>query len=154
MRKVVSLAASVVGGVTIFVGGVAFGRATEVLEGLDVDEVTWFSAWLQSAGFGGLAAIVAATIAFGAARQGARRQERADRKNHWWARAQWALDATLHDSSANKKIGYDVLTALGRSEWADEHESDVIEAATRSVLSRIPARNSVSGFRGSLPRSG
>lgn len=153
MRKVGTLAASVGGGAAVFAGGLVVGRATEVLARVDRDGLTWLSGWLQSAGFGGVAAIVAATIAFAAARQGARRQERADRKDQWWARAQWALDATLLESPENKRIGYEMLAALGSSEWAEEHESDVVGVATRRLMPTSSARNSGGGFRGSLPRS-
>lgn len=91
-------------GAVVFVLGVLCGRALDALGTVHVDWLRWFSAWSRSAGFGGVAAIVAASIAFLAARQNAKRQERADRKNHWWARAQWVLDATLQDSPAAKKL--------------------------------------------------
>lgn len=80
----------------------------------------WLGAWAQSPGFGGLAAVVAAVIAYRAARKAADTQrvnaaadraqrERAERKNQWWARAQWALDLTLSQDTETRTVGYDML---------------------------------------------
>lgn len=140
-RRGSALALTAVASVVFALGALTAG-ATRLLASVDVSWLTWFGGWLNSAGFGGAAAIVAASIAFGAARASSRRQERADRKSQWWARAEWALDATLHPSATVKRVGYDMLTALGTSEWAGEHESDVIAAATRRPLDASIAANS------------
>jgi len=105
----------------------------------------WLGAWAQSPGFGGLAAVVAAVIAYRAARKAAdaqranaeddrRQRERAERKSQWWARAQWALDLTLSQDPEARVVGYDMLEALANSEWAEEHEADLIAAATDRAL--------------------
>lgn len=105
----------------------------------------WLGEWAQSPGFGGLAAVVAAVIAYRAARKAADTQrtnaakdreqrERAERKNQWWARAQWALDLTLSPDTETRTVGYDMLDALAGSEWADQHEADLIAAATDRAL--------------------
>ena len=106
-------------------------------------------AFVTSAGFGGLAALVAAIIAFRAARNSVRnsaeqarqdrdQRNRADRKAQWWARAQWALNLTVSGSTEQATVGYRVLHSLGSSEWAEEHEADVIAAATADVLNAVP----------------
>ncbi|WP_323958869.1 hypothetical protein GC088_09940 [Arthrobacter sp. JZ12] len=105
----------------------------------------WFLEWLQSPGFGGAAALLAAVIAYAASRRSASVQrknalddriqrEQAERKAQWWSRAQWALNLTLSEDSETRAIGFRVLEALGESEWADEHEGDVIAAATERAL--------------------
>lgn len=98
--------------------------------------------FVTSPGFGGAAAVVAAVIAFGAARLTAKTHEEqavedrnqrytTQRKEQWWARAQWALDQV---AKGNYDIGFEVLAALAESEWAQEHESEVVQAATRAVF--------------------
>lgn len=98
--------------------------------------------FLTSAGFGGTAAVVAAVIAYRAARRSAReaahqatedREERraANRKEQWWARAEWALNQV---ATGDPRLGFDVLAALAESEWAEEHEADVIAAAAGDAV--------------------
>lgn len=107
------------------------------------DALAW-STFLTSAGFGGAAAVAAALIAFAAAAYGARstrrqaeedrRQlERQRRKEQWWARAEWALTRVANGGEP-AIVGLRVLAALGRSEWADQHEADIIEAASEFAL--------------------
>jgi hypothetical protein len=109
----------------------------------------WLGLFVSSPGFGGVAAVIAALIAFAAARQSAReagRQEEqnrrqrtgAERKAQWWARAQWALDLTVSGDTDKATIGHRVLASLAESEWADEHEADVIAAATDEALEAVP----------------
>ncbi|MFB2596257.1 hypothetical protein ACEXQE_00550 [Herbiconiux sp. P17] len=90
---------------------------------------SWFVPWAQTPGFGGVAAVIAATIAFAASRYQARVQRSAQRKEQWWKRAEWALNLTLSDDRTRSEIGIAVLEALASSEWAGEHEDEVISAA-------------------------
>lgn len=90
--------------------------------------------WLTSSGFGGTAAVVAACIAFLAASRSVRGQRETARKQQWWDRARWALDLTLSEESLRREVGIGVLDALGSSEFADEHEVDLVEAAIRPTL--------------------
>jgi hypothetical protein len=134
--------------------GVLLGRASASTE--PVDAARWLAEWSRSAGFGGTAAIVAATIAYRATRANARRQHWVDRKVQWWARAQWALDRVLSDDRRTQVIGVDMLAALGFSEWAGEHEEELIEAALSGALERYPLddRRAGSGRPGSGGRRG
>lgn len=106
-----------------------------------LDDTFWRS-FLTSAGFGGVMAVIAACIAYMAARHAAKsaralaeedRKQRklSDRKEQWWARAEWALNQV---ASGDSELGFRVLDALGRSEWAEEHEADVIAAAADDAL--------------------
>jgi hypothetical protein len=95
---------------------------------------SWFIPWAQTPGFGGAAAVVAAIIAFIAARRQALQQRQAERKEQWWKRAEWALNTTLSDDPDIRTIGFQMLESLASSEYAAEHEGDVIAAATdRSI---------------------
>ena len=119
-------------------------------DGIDRSFGPWLGVFVTSPGFGGLAALIAAVVAFRAARSSARnaaeqaredrdQRNRTDRKAQWWARAQWALNLTVSGSTEQATIGYRVLDSLGSSEWAEEHEADVIAAATADVLNAVPA---------------
>jgi hypothetical protein len=99
--------------------------------------------WLLSPGFGGAAAVLAAVIAYRVARRQADITLRAQRKEQWWKRAEWALNLTLSDKSENREVGLSTLDALSRSEWAAEHEGDVVAAATEWALD--PAHEPGSG---------
>lgn len=90
--------------------------------------------WLTSPGFRGLAAVIAATIAYAGVRRSIRAQRDATRKEQWWERARWALDLTLSDESITRTIGLEVLDALGDSEFGSEHEFDLVAAATSPTL--------------------
>ncbi|MFC5379459.1 hypothetical protein [Aquipuribacter nitratireducens] len=104
-----------------------------------VGQAPLWQGFLLSPGFGGLAALLAALVAGAVAASVARRdrlqRERTDRKNQWWTRAQWALDATTSDRAWVRVTGFRMLEALAESEWADEHEADVVAAATAPSLS-------------------
>lgn len=110
-----------------------------------LDDSFWRS-FFTSAGFGGSAAVLAALIAYLAARQAANTArvqaeadrevtERRDRKAQWWLRAEWALNQVASGNTARAEIGQKVLEALAGSEWAEEHEFDIIAAATEDALS-------------------
>ncbi|WP_454051133.1 hypothetical protein [Cellulomonas sp. Marseille-Q8402] len=148
-RVLAVLAALLVLGAGVAIG-LALGGAASVGSG------RWLSEWSRSAGFGGTAAIVAAAIAYGAASANARRQQWVDRKVQWWARAQWALDRVLSDDRHGQTAGLDVLAALASSEWAGEHESDVVDAALAGALGlrTAPSGSSGTGCPGSGDRRG
>ncbi len=84
--------------------------------------------------------MVAACIAFLAASRSVRGQRETARKQQWWDRARWALDLTLSEESLRREVGIGVLDALGSSEFADEHEVDLVEAAIRPTGICIKAK--------------
>jgi hypothetical protein len=113
--------------------------------------VSW-AQWVMSPGFGGLAAVVAAVVAFIGVSRTVKAQREANRKQQWWERARWALDLTLEDDSTTRAIGFEVLDALARSEYASEHEAEVIDAAVAPALEAYvnqgedePARGAAAG---------
>lgn len=132
--------AAVVAATVTFVVGLSVGALASPFFG---DE-EFRRAFRTSAGFGGVAAVGAALVAFAAALYSVRstreqaeadreQSERRERKEQWWSRAEWALTQVAHGGSA-AVIGLGVLEALGRSEWADQHEGDIIAAATDFAL--------------------
>lgn len=101
--------------------------------GTHLVHLTW-GTWLTSSGFGGTAAVVAACIAFLAASRSVRGQRETARKQQWWDRARWALDLTLSEDRVHRIVGLEVLDALGASDFAAEHEFDVVQAAIQPTL--------------------
>lgn len=60
------------------------------------------------------AAVVALAVGLGTVRQ----RDRADARDQWWRRAQWALDLTLADDVQVVRRGYAVLSHLTGSDLA------------------------------------
>lgn len=54
-----------------------------------------WGAWLMSPGFGGAAAVLAASLAFIAATRNRRSEERRAREARWWEQARWASDLLM-----------------------------------------------------------
>jgi len=97
--------------------------------------VNWLGEWLSSPGFGGLAAVVAAAIAYRGVRRTVGQQQEAARKQQWWDRARWALDLTQDDDNeVARLVGLEGLEALAESEYAEQHEAEVISAAVAPLL--------------------
>jgi hypothetical protein len=94
----------------------------------------WLGEWMKSPGFGGLAAVVAAVVAFIGVSRTVKAQREATRRQQWWERARWALNLTLDDESSTRAVGFEVLDALANSEYAEEHEAEVIDAAVNATL--------------------
>lgn len=91
-----------------------------------------------SPGFGGLAALAAALIAFWAATSSATKSAKTAtanaRTDQWWVRARWALDLLRSESARDREIGLECLIALRDSEsWANEYE-EIVEAALEISL--------------------
>lgn len=122
----------VLAGVVLIGVGWALGRVLPLVDNHHL------AVFLVSPGFGGVAAVLAAVIAgviAAVVSTGDRTQrERAERKAQWWARAHWALDFAVDTDPHKRQVGYRVLESLAGSEWADEHEADVIDAATEDSL--------------------
>jgi hypothetical protein len=93
----------------------------------------------------GVAAVVALVVGIATVRQ----RDRADRREQWWRRAEWALALTLSDDREQMSQGYAVLAFLARS-----------DLATRRARSARVARESgvegaaVAGSRWQQPGSG
>lgn len=93
----------------------------------------WISAWVQTSGFGGAAAVVAATIAFA----GVRRQTRL---NAWWQRAEWALELLSRDNASDEQVdmALEAIRLLRKSRLAKDDEQKFL-AGIVTVSSLDPA---------------
>lgn len=104
--------------------GAAVGR---LLPPFVLDQEFWRTFWVSPA-VGGLAVVLAALIAFGAARQSARVSIRSAQRQEWWYRAEWALNMAVADEGKSRDTGIRVLEVL--IEDATETEAQIIAAVT------------------------
>lgn len=78
----------------------------------------------------GVAALVALVVGIVTIAQ----KNRADRRDQWWKRTQWALDAALDDDENRAAVGLAALTYLGERRLAKKDESALLEVAWRPIL--------------------
>jgi hypothetical protein len=76
--------------------------------------------------FTGVVALIVGALAFAAASAGVMQKWRADRREHWWARTQWAFDK-LADDEESRTIGLLVLVRQATSRLADEEDWKMLE---------------------------
>jgi hypothetical protein len=96
--------------------------------------IAW-TEWVMSPGFGGFSAVVAAVIAYGAARLNAAHLREATRHEQWWVRASWALDLTLSERAVDRSAGFEALRMLhAGGQWEQEHDTEMIDAITEATL--------------------
>lgn len=93
----------------------------------------WLSAFLQSPGFAGVAAVIAAAIAFFGVRHTAR-------LNAWWQRAEWALDLLTRENVDDEQYvtALAALRVLQGSRLAKREEQrflrEIVDATTLDPL--------------------
>ncbi len=90
----------------------------------------WVSKWLVSPGFGGAAAVAAASLAF----VGTRHQARL---NAWWQRVEWALNLYIKPEATReeREAGIAALLALQNSKLAKKDERTFLgEVVTATTL--------------------
>ncbi|MDN3904635.1 hypothetical protein [Arthrobacter sp. YD2] len=61
----------------------------------------------------------------------------ADRRSEWWARAQWAIDASLSEDPHRQETGLGVLNLLAQSDLAGEEEAAIISIASDEPLTTL-----------------
>lgn len=70
-----------------------------------------FGRWLLSPGFGGAAAVLAASLAYGASRSNRRSENARAREERWWEQARWAADLLLQGDD-RQALGIAALAQL------------------------------------------
>jgi hypothetical protein len=84
----------------------------------------------------GAAAMMALAVGVATIRQ----RDRADQREQWWKRAQWALELTHADDAALTTRGYAALEHLARSDLATADEQRLLEALLEVGLRPDDAR--------------
>lgn len=95
-----------------------------------LDDPFWRDFW-SGPPAAGIFAVVAAGVAYFAARHGARETRRTAERAQWWDRAQWALDLARSDERVERIIGMRALDAM--KDGANPTEGKLIVAVTTSV---------------------
>lgn len=111
----------------VLVGGV-IGR---LLPPFILDDPFWRSFWVSPA-VGGFAAVIAAVIAFSAAKAAAHASRIGAERQEWWHRAEWALNLAVSGEGRNRDVGMQALRALAAR--ATDLESEIIVAVTNTYL--------------------
>lgn len=66
-----------------------------------------------------------------------RQRDRADRRDQWWKRAQWALDSALNEADPQRRLaGLKVLVQLIGSDLATAEDADLVSALAAGILSQ------------------
>ncbi|PYI66157.1 hypothetical protein CVV68_15285 [Arthrobacter livingstonensis] len=111
---------------------------------------TWVQDWLPVISVAGV--FVTALVAYLAYRQALD----ADRRDQWWARAQWAIESALDTGSDRQLAGLIVLTSLKTSSLAAPEDAALFDAIAWSIKEGLdggapaPRRNAV--HQGAAPR--
>ncbi|APF34910.1 hypothetical protein [Microbacterium paludicola] len=103
-----------------------------------LDDLFWRDFW-SGPPAAGIFAVVAAGIAYFAARHGARETRRTAERSQWWDRAEWALDLARSDERVDRIIGLRALEEM--KEGANETEGKLIVAVTTSVTGDVDVDN-------------
>lgn len=93
---------------------------------------------MDLADLGPPATVLVATVALFVGLRTVRQRDRADRRDQWWKRAQWATDLTLSDDPHRRELGYTALAVLGASRLAGPEELDLLDVALTAELLRRP----------------
>lgn len=88
--------------------------------------VSWLGDFVQSPGFGGLAAVVAATVAYWSSRRGDAERQRTAERDRWWDQAKWALDRLDNPGTQDGALAA-LISLLNRA--ADDTEKAFVSAA-------------------------
>lgn len=144
------------------VGGAVLGR---VLPPFVVDG-NWWGTFFTSPGFGGVAAVGAATIAFFAASSSSKRssgsanrdrqqrvddasadrdqRDAADQRSQWWSRFTWAADRAVNKETS--ELGVSVLLELIDQEWATTDDQNIAIAVADVITGeKSPEISEVAG---------
>lgn len=83
--------------------------------------------WLQVVAAGApLATLIAALIAAGIAVVTLVQRHRADKRDQWWKRAQWAMDLAINGELPAKLVGVKALNQLGQSKLLAREEEEFL----------------------------
>ena len=80
-----------------------------------------------------LAAVVALIVGVIAVIQ----KSRADRRDQWWKRAQWAIEQTFQADNEQKALGFRVLQVLADSQLAAPEELRILESLTTPEIEAL-----------------
>jgi hypothetical protein len=80
-----------------------------------------------------MATFVAAIIAW----QTLKQPDRADRRDQWWQRTQWAMDLAIHGTLLEKNVGVSALDQLAKSDLLGPEEETFLSSVTDDLKSIV-----------------
>lgn len=85
-----------------------------------------------------------------------RQKSHADRRDQWWKRAQWGIDAALNDADPQRRMaGIKVLVQLVGSDLATAEDAELMSALAVGIQDQELGRlASLEGVPGVLPGAG
>ena len=106
--------------------------------------------WEVVAALGPLAVLLAGALTFFIGWKTLEQRRKADQRSEWWARAQWAIEASLSDDPRRQETGLGVLDLLAQSDLAGAEEAAIISIAWARPLTAVMDSNSDMGQNGSI----
>ena len=106
--------------------------------------------WEIVAALGPLAVLLAGALTFFIGWKTLEQRRKADQRSEWWARAQWAIEASLSDDPRRQETGLGVLDLLAQSDLAGAEEAAIISIAWARPLTAVMDSNSDMGQNGSI----
>ncbi|MCC3271563.1 hypothetical protein MUK71_08390 [Arthrobacter zhangbolii] len=97
--------------------------------------------WEVLGALGPLAVLAAATLTFIIGWKTLEQRRKADQRSEWWARAEWAIEASLSDDPRRQETGLGVLDLLAQSDLAGAEEAAIISIAWARPLTAIVDSN-------------
>ena len=85
--------------------------------------------WDIVAALGPLAVLLAGALTFFVGWKTLEQRRKADQRSEWWARAEWAIEASLSDDPRRQETGLGVLDLLAQSDLAGAEEAAIISIA-------------------------
>ncbi|KAD3632883.1 hypothetical protein GD627_08470 [Arthrobacter yangruifuii] len=97
--------------------------------------------WEILAALGPLAVLLAGALTFYVGWKTLEQRRKADQRSEWWARAQWAIEASLSDDPRRQETGLGVLDLLAQSDLAGAEEAAIISIAWARPLTALVDSN-------------
>ena len=83
---------------------------------------------------GPIATAIAAIVALGIGVITIRQRAWADRREHWWKRAKWALGLAMSNDTEAQRLGLSALEYLTESELTKRDEAKMLNAASAALI--------------------
>jgi hypothetical protein len=113
---------------------------------MDIVQGIW-AGMLGAAALAPLATFGVVLVAFLTYRQ----RSRADRRDQWWKRAQWAIDSALNDVDPQRRLaGLKVLVQLIGSDLATAEDADLMSALAVGIRNQLEDGGQTDGRRSAM----
>jgi hypothetical protein len=102
--------------------------------GLEVISMTLNQALQVISSLGPIATATAAIVALVVGTITIHQRTWADRREHWWKRAQWSLELVMSNDPLEQRVGVNALNYLSKSELTKQDEALMLSAAIDAFM--------------------